>query len=172
MYTFSIKTSKTPESSVSWHLTTSACFCKTTSLQLPRLFAAFLMSTTSTMGLLGPSKTWHEDYQTLKQNCVENDKVHTEDLKASSLSLTASANPPAISTRLRPQQILCPTSPHQSAHDTVCDITVQSDFLWSNLYMLQSLTETEVHQKRREQGAGNLIRSDADENANNLLKRT
>lgn len=72
----------------------------------PHLFAAYLMSTSSTRGLPGRSKTWHGASRRTRRRTYSGE--HAEDLEASVLFLTASDKPPAISACLCPQQMLCP----------------------------------------------------------------
>lgn len=71
----------------------------------PHLFAAYLMSTSSTRGLPDQSKTQHG------VRATKNEEEHSEDQDASLLSLSASDNPTAISACLCPQRMLCPLPP-------------------------------------------------------------
>lgn len=104
------------------------------------------MSTSSTRGLPVRSKTRHG--------------VRTSDMEPGRERRGACRRPGGITTvshsfcqpscHLRlpvPTAIAVPPSPHQSARHTACDITVQSNFLWSNPCMLPSLTETEGERK-------------------------
>lgn len=154
---------QSPESSTQSELHASTCVslyqCVCVRLQ-PHLFAA----------LLNEYKFYHRPPESeqnptwsQKKPCAEPGEEHAEDLEASPLSLTASASPPAIiSGCLCPQRMPCPQTPYQSASDTARDITVQSNFLWSNPCMLPSLAETERERqterecvRERELRAGN-----------------